>query len=223
MDTPTTSSSERGEPAPGRVIVVEGMPGAGKTTAVTFLATQGHTTVGEYATTAGVTIPVHAHPDGTDDDAHQANWLTKHHLTLAARQRGPVIVDRDWISALAYAVSLDDGGQLLRQRAHWASGRLRRSALGVADVYVVLQIDPLTSLARRPGRLAAGHPWSARAGLERLADFYADPVQALQAVSPAVAAHLSRATWHYLADTDPRTITRLLQSLVIAHPVARTR
>jgi len=87
VKTPTTSSSERPGPAEGQIIVVEGMPGAGKTTAVTFLAAQGHTTVGEYATADGLTIPFHAHPAGSDD-GHQTNWLTKHHLTLAAR-RGP--------------------------------------------------------------------------------------------------------------------------------------
>ncbi|MGH3250949.1 MAG: hypothetical protein ACRDOI_32735, partial [Trebonia sp.] len=46
----------------GRLVVLEGMPGAGKTTAAGALAGLGHAVVGEYTNDAHATIAVHAHP-----------------------------------------------------------------------------------------------------------------------------------------------------------------
>jgi AAA domain len=132
----------------GPLLVLEGMPGAGKTTTATRLAAEGQRVIGEYVTPAGATIPVAGHPPACDDNAHQANWLTKHRHATAALAAGPVFCDRDWLSALAYAASLPEGDQLLRAHVWRAVEQLRRGQLAVADGYLVLHLDPAaTSLA----------------------------------------------------------------------------
>lgn len=216
MCPPTTSCSERpaSEPAQlGRLIVLEGMPGAGKSTAIAALSVHGQVTIGEYTTGSGVTIPPGCHPAPADEQSHQGNWLTKHHLTTAARAPGgPVICDRDWISSLAFAASLDDGGALLRERAAWARAHLEHGQLACADVYVVLHIDAPTSLTRRAGRLTPAHPWSTLAGLEHLIDFYTDPPHAVHAYEPALAEQLSTCTWAHLHAPDRATILDQLRT-----------
>jgi AAA domain len=200
----------------GSLLVLEGMPGTGKTTTATRLAAEGQHVIGEYVTSAGAAILVADHPPVSDDNAHQANWLTKHrHATAAlAAAAGPVFCDRDWLSALAYAASLPEGGdQLLRARVWWAVEQLGRGQLAVADGYLVLHLDPATSLARRSGRLTAGHPWSHLAGLARAAAFYTNPADAVAAVSPDLADALSAAAWHHLTGATGTDIQRGLDHL----------
>jgi len=56
-------------PAPrGRLIVLEGMPGAGKTTTATALAARGHSVVGEYTSDTEATLAIGDHPDISDDE-----------------------------------------------------------------------------------------------------------------------------------------------------------
>jgi len=197
----------------GPLLVLEGMPGTGKTTAVTRLASQGRQVIGEYTTTVGVTIPVGDHPPVADDSAHQANWLTKHRHVLAARRTGPVFCDRDWISALAYAASLPDGNRLLLARAGWAVRHLHRGDLAVADAYLVLHVDAATSLTRRGDRLTPGHPWSTPAGLARAAAFYTDPAAALAPVNPDLASALRSAAWRHLTGASLDHTLRCLHDL----------
>lgn len=157
------------------VLALEGMPGAGKTSAATALAAQNWTVIGEYTTVTGDVVPIHAHPDVGDDAGRQRNWLRKHHQVHAARRNGPVFCDRDWLSALAYAYSVadTDHGELLDSRARWASDCLDHGDLTLASTYIVFQVDPTISLQRRANRLTPLHPWSGLHGLIRLAAFYA--------------------------------------------------
>lgn len=186
------------EPTPGRLITVEGPPGAGKTTALRALAERGHSVIGEYATPSGVTIPIASHPAVDDDDAHQRNWLTKNQLAGQARDHQRAVwLDRDWISSLAYAYSLDDR-PLLAARAKWAFDRLTDGGLQLADAYVVLHVDPAVSLARRASRLKPGHIWSTPAGLLRLHGFYADPIRAIARVHRELAIRMGTASWQHL-------------------------
>ncbi|MGH3548277.1 MAG: glycosyltransferase family 4 protein [Pseudonocardiaceae bacterium] len=161
------------------MLVLEGMPGAGKTTAATALAAENWTVVGEYTSPTGAIIPTEAHPALDDDTAHQHNWLRKHHQVQAARRDGPVFCDRDWLSALAYAYSVMDDGELLSKRARWVSDHLDRGNLALASSYVLFQLDPRISLRRRADHLTPGHPWSSLPGLVRLAAYYRDPAEAL--------------------------------------------
>jgi predicted ATPase len=195
------------------VLVLEGMPGAGKTTAATTLATENRIVVGEYTTMTGDVIPIEAHPTVDDDAGHQYNWLRKHHQVQSGCCYSPVFCDRDWLSALAYAYSVTDGGDLLTSRAGWVSNCLDRKALTLASTYVVFQLDPRVSLHRRAGRLTPGHPWSSRPGLVRLATFYTDPVEVLAPVHPDLAARLRTATWHPLRDYSLDRTVRFLRDL----------
>ncbi|MGH3771110.1 MAG: AAA family ATPase [Pseudonocardiaceae bacterium] len=194
------------------VLVLEGMPGAGKTTAATALAAENRTVIGEYTTPTGEIIPIEAHPAVDDDAGHQRNWLRKNHHIQTARRHGPVFCDRDWLSALAYAYSSHDG-ELLTNRACWASNHLDRGNLTLAGIYVVFSLDPTISLHRRADRLTPGHPWSSLPGLVRLAAFYADPTKALVPVHPDLATRLRTATWHSLRDCALDRTVQFLRDL----------
>ena len=197
----TTVASER------RLIVLEGMPGAGKTTTADALAADGHSVVGEYIDDSDTTIAVSAHPDISDDAAHQLNWLRKAAQSTALLVRNPVVyVDRDWLSALSYAYSsaAADGGALLAERAAWAEHHLAVGTLLLPATYAVYDIDPAASLTRRAGRLRPGHPWNRLTALERLRDFYRDPSRALQPVSAALAAALSQPSRLDISGRDDR-------------------
>jgi predicted ATPase len=200
-----------------RLVVLDGMPGAGKTTLATALAASGARVLGEYTNAAGATVPIGAHPAAHDDTAHQGNWVRKAAQAADALTSGRVVyADRDWLSALAYACSIasHDDGQLLRQRASWALGCLRQGALLLPGTWVVFQLDAATSLHRRAGRLRPGHPWSEPGPLRRLQDFYAAPALAVSRACPALGALLLRAGWqHVTGPGDPQHVLRLLRDL----------
>jgi predicted ATPase len=199
------------------LIVLEGMPGAGKTTTADALAAAGYGVVGEYTDDRDATIPVSVHPDISDDGAHQLNWLRKSSQTEARLVRDPVVyADRDWLSALSYAYScaVADGGALLAERTAWAERHLADGTLLLPGTYVVYDIDPATSLARRADRLRPGHPWNCLNALEQLRDFYRDPPQALQPFSAALAGALSRPRRLDISGRDDRgSVLAYLSSL----------
>ncbi len=180
-------------PLPGPrdgLVVLEGMPGAGKTTAACALGARGLLVLGEYTDNADATIAVALHPPVDDDDAHQQNWLRKT-TQCAARLvcGGTVYADRDWLSSLSYAYSVApaDGGALFRYRAAWAASCLREGSLILPQIYVIFDLDPATSLGRRASRLRPGHPWNQPGPLQRLRDFYTCPSQALLPADPGLA------------------------------------
>lgn len=193
-----------------RVLVLEGMPGAGKTTLATELSRCGHRVVPEYAAADGAVIEHAEHPEVDHDDAHQRNWLRKHQLAATWPSRDPagersyggVWMDRDWITSLAYAYSLTEetgaGRDLMAGRCRWALDHLTTGGLAVAEAYLVLMIDPAQSLQRRRGRLERTHPWSHPAPLQRLAEFYRGPAAVIERFSPRLAAVVAGADWIHL-------------------------
>jgi hypothetical protein len=178
-------------------VVAEGMPGAGKTSALAVLAGQGHRVLGEYTTPGGDVIPIGLHPPVDDDAAHQRNWLRKHLQAAELRRSGPVLADRDWLSSLAYAYSATDD-RLLAARARWVHEHLGQGSLAVADAYAVFELAPATSLRRRRDRLTPAHPWSTTQGLRRLATFYRDPARVIEPVHAELADRLATAAWTHL-------------------------
>jgi len=205
-------------PAPrGKLIVLEGMPGAGKTTTATALAVRGHSVVGEYTSDTAATLAIGDHPDVSDDDAHQANWLRKAAQCTARLASRPVVyADRDWLSSLSYACAVGDA-ELLASRARWAARHLDGATLLLPDVYAVFDLDAAASLSRRAGRLRAGHPWNQPAALARLRDFYRDPARALRPACPALAAALAIPERIDISGhDDPRLMLDQLASLAAA-------
>jgi predicted ATPase len=217
------------------VLTLEGMPGAGKTTLANTLRRHGYMVVPEYAAVDGSVIVVDDHPAVDQDDSHQRNWLRKHQLATTASisrstaddvtARGgadAVWLDRDWITALAYAHSLDDQA-LLAARAGWATQHIATGRLAVASAYLVLQLDPDKSLRRRAGRLDPRHPWSTPGALGRLADFYRDPAEAISRHRPDLATAVAAATWVQVEAPTPRhaiaAAIHLLRSQRCADPV----
>lgn len=167
--------------APATATVVEGMPGAGKTTVLAALARAGHTVLGEYTTVAGAVLPPRRHPGHGDEDAHLANWLRK-----SAQLRclaGRVWVDRDWLTALAWSASTTG----LTQRAAWAHHHLACGQLALPERWIILDLPPALSLQRRAWPPESGHPWSRAAVLQCLRGFYQDPAAALKTAHPGLA------------------------------------
>lgn len=249
-DTPAADQLHAGDEGGGSgvragrrtvILALEGIPGAGKTTLAATLSRRGHLVVPEYAAVDGSVIALDEHPDVDADAAHQRNWLRKHQFATTAAaghkttygathggvaQRcgaGAVWVDRDWITALAYAYSLEDQ-VLLAERASWASLHLAAGRLEVASAYLILHLDPAESLRRRAGHLDPSHPWSRPGPLSRLAEFYQDPIAALGKSAPALAGVLAQACWVHLDKPTPRrtvaAAAELLRSQLTRLPAA---
>ncbi|MFJ6216733.1 AAA family ATPase [Streptomyces sp. NPDC092296] len=171
----------RSSDLPAPVTVVEGMPGAGKTTVLAALARAGRTVLPEYTTPAGDLLDQDRHPHHDDEDSHLANWLRK--ADQLCGHSGPVWVDRDWLTALAWAAST--GG--LARRADWIYCHLAAGRLMPPGRWIILDLPPHLSLQRRSERLHPGHPWSDPTILERLRAFYLDPPTHLATAHPRLA------------------------------------
>ncbi|MBY8889209.1 AAA family ATPase [Streptomyces sp. PTM05] len=188
-------------------LTVEGLPGAGKTTALRALERAGHTVLGEYTTTGGALLAPADHPHHRDEAAHLTNWLRK-----AAQVRGctgPVWVDRNWLTALAYAAST--GG--LAERAAWAYRHLAAGTLLPPRCWIVLDVPPTVSLARRRARLEPAHPWWNVGVLHRLRDFYRDPPAALTHAHQDLAALVTAVPRLRIdADRDPEQLARAIEA-----------
>ncbi|MEV2277673.1 AAA family ATPase [Nocardiopsis sp. NPDC049922] len=196
------TSSPSSDRRPGRLLVLEGMPGAGKTTAATHLNGR-LPVVAEYTTPSGRPLGHDQHPNPHQDQAHQDNWLIK--ATLCARYlaANPLVAcDRDWLTALAFAYSHPDQA-LFPERCAWAWEHLRAQRLHVATTYAVLHVDTATSLTRRQNRLRPDHPWSTVQGLDRLAEFYREPASAIHATHPALALALNQARFVHMDGHQP--------------------
>ncbi len=137
--------------------------------------------LGEYTTDAGAILAPYRHPCHGDEDAHLANWLRK--SAQLRRLAGPVWVDRDWLTALAWSASTSG----LTERAAWAHHHLADGQLVLPQRWIILDLPPAVSLRRRARRLEADHPWSRAAILERLRAFYRDPATALKMAHPGLA------------------------------------
>lgn len=187
--------------------VIEGMPGAGKTTLLAALERHGHPVLGEYTTPSRDVLAHRHHPRHNDEDGHLANWLRK--SAQLEELTGPVWVDRDWLTALAFAASTGN----LHQRATWAYAHLTAGRLALPWRWIVLDLPTSLSLQRRSSRLEARHPWTDPAVLDRLRDFYRDPAAKLSEVHPRLAAVVAAAPLLTVDATgEPGKLARAVES-----------
>lgn len=169
------------------VVAVEGMPGAGKTTAMTVLADRGHNVLGEYTDDHARSLTLAAHPHHHDEHPHLANWLRKDLQACRLARASGVIMDRNWLTALGWAASV--GG--LPDRARWAYSQLVAGRLTLPERWIILDCTVETSVTRRREQLDPTHPWAHKEPLDRLRTFYSDPAAtvrpALRALADALA------------------------------------
>lgn len=203
----THSSSSADPPARrSRFVVLEGMPGAGKTTVLRELAADGHAVVGEYLAHDGHVLDLSDHPVTDDDAGHMTNLLRKHRQ-MERIHTSPVYCDRDWLSVLAYAASTSDH-DLLSERAQWVADRLQDETLLLPDLYVIFDLGVDVSLTRRTDRLDAAHPWAAHHSLRRLRDFYCAPAAHVSAAHCGLGRLLSSVQTVHLPAASRRALLR---------------
>lgn len=191
--------------------VLEGMPGAGKTTALAALAHE-HTVLGEYTNDQTHALDLAAYPSHDDDQPHLTNWLRKDAQTRHLTRIGPVVVDRNWLTALAWAASLDDD---LTQRARWAHTNLTAGRLTLPERWIILDCSVETSLTRRQDRLDYTHPWAHQAPLRRLRAFYTDPALAVAPVQPELADLIASVPVTRLdTETSPGLVRRAISGVL---------
>lgn len=165
------------------VFVVEGMPGAGKTTALAGLADHGRIVLGEYTDDRAQLLDLAAHPRHDDENLHLTNWLRKDAQARHLARGGSVIADRNWLTALGWAASVNG----LADRTAWAHAHLATGNLTLPEQWIILDCSVKTSLARRHDRIDSTHPWAEPASLHRLRAFYADPVLTVAPLRPGLA------------------------------------
>lgn len=165
------------------VVAVEGMPGAGKTTALAALADQGRVVLGEYTDDRAQPLDLAAHPHHDDEHPHLTNWLRKDAQARHLARAGHVIADRNWLTALGWAASVNG----LPDRAAWAHAHLASGDLMLPEQWIILDCSVETSLARRRDRIDSTHPWADPESLRRLRAFYADPALTIAPALPVLA------------------------------------
>jgi dTMP kinase len=161
--------------APGRLIAVEGIDGAGKTTFVRRLAVAlrrrgwsvglrrepNDPVLGELAQRASVGDPWTGGVYFTLD-----RQLARAGLEEALRSFDVVVSDRSFYSTLAYQ------GSALRPRLARRLARLQRSATVVPDRVVLLDLEPRRGLDRLARRSTRRAPLERRSTLRRVARAY---------------------------------------------------
>jgi thymidylate kinase len=180
--------------APAQVRVIEGMPGAGKTTLLGSVAQLGDPVLAEYTTDTGNILD--DHPHHRDEDGHLANWLRKCDQTRT--HTGPLWIDRDWLTALAWAASAGN----LAERTRWAHQHLLAGRLLLPTHWYVLNVPPQVSLLRRRNQLLPGHPWSQLPVLERLHVFYNDPLTPLHQAHPELTERIATVPYTRIDATE---------------------
>ncbi|WP_125775655.1 AAA family ATPase [Antribacter gilvus] len=189
------------------VVAVEGMPGAGKTTAMTVLADRGHTVLGEYTDDHARSLTLAAHPHHDDEHPHLANWLRKDSQARRLARASCVVMDRNWLTALGWAASV--GG--LPDRAGWAYSQLIAGRLILPERWIILDCTVETSLTRRREHLDLTHPWARTEPLDRLRAFYSDPAAAVRPALHALADALATVPVMRIdAEADRDTVGRAI-------------
>jgi thymidylate kinase len=179
----TSSFDLHPQEKPRTGIVVEGMPGAGKTTTLAAIVGQGQMVLGEYTDGHAQPIDLIKHPHHDDEHPHLTNWLRKDAQVRHLARAGSVITDRNWLTALGWAASVN----VLPDRTSWAYTHLTAGVLTLPERWIILDCSVETSLARRHDRLDSTHPWADPDSLHRLRTFYTDPVAPIARFLPELA------------------------------------
>ncbi|MGH8906386.1 MAG: hypothetical protein ACRD0K_07710 [Egibacteraceae bacterium] len=127
-----------------------------------------------------------------------------------------MIVDRNFLSSLAYAYSIrSQGAALLRERVWWCRRNLASGRFEHPRVYCVFDCPVPVSLGRRGIVASGGHPWTEHAPLCELRRFYARLGDTLSGLDPILSCSSDTAVI-LLAGQDPldANLRRVRQALM---------
>lgn len=175
------------------LVVIEGLPGAGKTTALTYLSSVGFTAVPEI---------IGQEPSEATEEFFMQNDQRKQQLADAAG--GMVVMDRNFLSTLCYNFTHDAifGSTNYGQIADRIGRSIALGELRQPDMYIFLLCTTSTSLARQNKTNAS--IWSNEMFLKDMNTFYLSYIQ--QSGRPYV-----------VIDTDeckPSEVLRIIQEEV---------
>lgn len=149
-----------------RVIVLEGLPAAGKTCVANSLRdNQGYTKINESLGRFNLTDP--------DRDQRVVFDEMVERYQLAAAADGSVIIDRGYPTILAWDYTAECLGTAhdLTQKEEWVGEALAADKLFEPDLYVYLHSTPDLSFQRRPRPPQPADVWSTTDGMEAYTTF----------------------------------------------------
>lgn len=153
-----------------KVIVLESLPAAGKTTLANRLRDEyGFVKVNE---SLGSFDPAAAH---NDQQTVYREWVARY--ALAREANGNVVIDRGYPTLLAWdhcaeVLGVEEYYGQYIEKAAWVAHGLEEGEIFEPDLYVYLRSNPKLSVRRRPRPATPSDVWSEEVGMEACTDYY---------------------------------------------------
>ena len=158
-------------------IAIEGIPGSGKTTLAKsldrFLGASVHT-LDEHILPEN-DLNEFSKDNPNKEDTYRLNWTIKNTLVSMYSYKKYVVSDRYFITAIAYAYSLDKGnprGSKYLDAVNWARKSIASGELRIPDLCIVLLVKHDLSNQRKGRRETQDMLWSQNEALDYADQFY---------------------------------------------------